>query len=592
MQSRPHTRSSNSIERRKTESQEDSKEFLLLFSKVQAIAFSLIWLLLGIIVTACRAPEEAGPFSPAGEKAAAGITEELLIGVIEILASDEYEGRGPATAGDKRTRQYLAEQLDAIGYLPAGEDGGWEQPFDIIGINAAVPDQWSFTSGAEELVLQRWDQFIAASGVQNATATIDAAEVVFVGYGIDAAEYDWNDFKDQDLNGKVLLIVNNDPDWDPDLFAGNTRLYYGRWDYKYATAARQGAVGAIIIHTAPSAGYPWQVVQTSWTGEQFELPAADEPRLQVVSWVTEDAAQALVSLAGKNLAELVESAKRSDFQPVPLGVTTSLTFSNALSEVRTANVLGLLPGSDPGLADEVVIYTAHHDHLGIGAPDDTGDTIYNGARDNAAGVAQVLAISNAFQSLPQAPNRSIMMLFVAAEEQGLLGSEYFAANPTFHPGRIAANINYDGGNIWGKSRDVSYIGLGKSSLDGFAETVAERQGRVVKPDLFPDRGMFYRSDQFSFAHIGVPAMYLGKPKDFIGRSPEWGARQIQEYEDVRYHQPSDELYDSWIFAGMVDDAAFGFWVGLMIANAAEMPFWKPGDEFEATRLAAIAELAD
>ncbi len=564
----------------------------MLSSKVQALAIHLVWLSMGFVVTACTAPEDAGPFSSAGEKAIEGITEELLIGIVEVLASDEYEGRGPATAGDKRTRRYLAQQLDAIGYLPAGDNGGWEQSFDIIGINATVPDQWSFTMGEEELVLQRWDQFIAASGVQHATATIDAAEVVFVGYGIDAPEYDWNDFKGQDLNGKVLLIVNNDPDWDPGLFAGDTRLYYGRWDYKYATAAQQGAVGAIIIHTAPSAGYPWQVVQTSWTGEQFELPAGAESRLQVVSWVTEDAAQSLVSLAGKDLAELVESAKERTFRPVSLGVTTSLTFSNALSEVSTANVLGILPGSDPELADEVVIYTAHHDHLGIGVADDTGDTIYNGARDNAAGVAQVLAIANALQSLPQAPKRSIMILFVAAEEQGLLGSKYYAAHPTVHPGRIAANINYDGGNIWGKSRDVSYIGLGKSSLDGVVRTVAERQSRIVKPDLFPDRGMYYRSDQFSFAHIGVPAMYLGKPTDFVGRSADWGLQQIQEYEDVRYHQPGDELTDSWFFEGMVDDAVFGFWVGLMIANAAEMPSWTPGDEFEAARKAALAELAE
>jgi len=564
----------------------------MLFRNLHGILIGTVWFSTGIFVTACQAPDQSGPFSPAGEKAVAGITAEALVGPIEILASDEYEGRGPATAGDERTRRYLAEQLDAMGYLPAGADSSWEQSFDIVGITATVPDQWEFTAGADQLVLQRWDQFIAASGVQAATATIEGAEIVFVGYGIDAPEYAWNDFKDEDLNGKVLLIVNNDPDWDPDLFAGDTRLFYGRWDYKYATAARQGAVGAIIIHTTPSAGYPWQVVQTSWTGEEFELPAGTEPRLQIVSWVTEDAALELVSLAGKDLAELVESAKERTFQPVPLGISTSLALSNTLSAVSTANVLGLLPGSDPELSNEVIIYTAHHDHLGIGAPDDEGDTIYNGARDNAAGVTQVLAIANALQAMPQAPKRSIMMLFVAAEEQGLLGSEYYAANPTFHPGKIAANINYDGGNIWGKSRDLTYIGLGKSSLDDIARLIAGRQGRVVKPDQFPDRGMYYRSDQFSFAHIGVPAMYLGKPTDFIGRPPEWGVQQIEEYENVRYHQPSDELYDAWSFDGMLDDAVFGFWAGLMIANAAEMPTWTPGDEFEAARKQALTELVE
>ena len=562
----------------------------MLFGKAKTIATCLVWMSTGLLISSCQAPEETGPFTVAGEDAVARITEDILIGHIRTLADDKFEGRRPATAGDKLTREYLAEQLEAMGYLPAGVAGGWEQPFDVVGINSTVPDEWSFQAGEEELVLRRWDQFIAASGVQMETATIDNAEIVFVGYGIDAPEYDWNDFKGQDLSNKILLVVNNDPDWDPDLFAGETRLYYGRWDYKYATAASRGAVGAIIIHTKPSAGYPWQVVQTSWTGEQFELPAGEEPRLQIAAWVTEESADALVRMAGKNLLELLESAKLPGFRPVPLGITTSLELRNELSAVSTANVMGLLPGSDPKRADEVVIYTAHHDHLGIGVPDDTGDAIYNGARDNAAGVAQVLAIAHALRALPEPPKRSSMMLFVAAEEQGLLGSQFYAANPTYHPGRIAANINYDGGNIWGKSRDLTLIGFGKSSLDGYAKTIAGRQGRVVKPDQFPDRGMYYRSDQFSFAHIGVPAIYIGKPTDFIGRPPEWGIQQIEAYEDIRYHQPSDELGDSWAFEGLLDDAEFGFWAGLMIANADEMPTWRPGDEFEAARNAALAEL--
>lgn len=564
----------------------------MLSGKVKAIIMALVWMSTGPLMTSCQASEDMDPFTMAGEDAVARITEDRLIEHISILSDDRFEGRGPATAGDKLTRDYLAGQLDALGYVPAGLEGGWEQPFDIVGINATVPDQWSFQAGNDELVLQRWEQFIAASGVQTETATIDNAEVVFVGYGIDAPEYDWNDFDGHDLNGKVLLIVNSDPNWDPDLFAGETRLYYGRWDYKYETAAARGAVGAIIIHTTPSAGYPWQVVQTSWTGEQFELPAGDEPRLQIAAWVTEDSADALVSLAGRNLAELLESAKSRSFAPVPLGITTSLQLRNELSATMTANVMGLLPGSDPELADEVVIYTAHHDHLGIGVPDDTGDAVYNGARDNAAGMAQLLGIASALEALPEPPKRSIMMLFVAAEEQGLLGSEYYAANPTFHPGRIAANINYDGGNIWGKSRDLTLIGLGKSSLDRVAKSIAGHQERVVKPDQFPDRGMYYRSDQFNFAHIGVPAIYIGKPTDFVGRPADWGVQQVEAYEAVRYHQPSDELDDSWLFEGLLDDAAFGFWAGLFIANADEMPSWTPGDEFEAARKAALADLAE
>jgi Zn-dependent M28 family amino/carboxypeptidase len=416
--------------------------------------------------------------------------------------------------------------------------------------------------------------------------------VVFVGYGIQAPEYDWDDFKGQDLEGKVLLMMNNDPDWDPNLFAGETRLWYGRWDYKYQSAARQGAVGAIIIHTAPSAGYPFQVVQTSWTGEQFELPAGDEPRLQAAAWVTEDSARALVALGGHDLDALREAADNRDFQPVPLGVTTSIGMDVNINRVSTANVLGLIPGSDPELADEAVIYTAHHDHLGIGTPNADGDTIYNGAYDNASGVAQVLAIAKAILALPEAPRRSVLVALVGAEEQGLLGSKYYAANPTFQPGKIAANLNYDGGNIWGHTHDVTFVGLGKSSIDQIMSAIAAEQGRVVKPDQFPDRGYFYRSDQFSFAKIGVPAMYLDTGTDFVDRPPEWGKEQVNHYTNVNYHQPSDEYDDSWNFDGMIQDALLGYWTGLAIANADEMPKWNEGDEFEAARLEALEAVAE
>ncbi|MCH7601102.1 MAG: M28 family peptidase, partial [Myxococcales bacterium] len=373
-------------------------------------------------------PDRHGRVPDTGWAAAERITAARLAGHIETLASDEYEGRGPATAADLRTQQYLSDQLDQMGLEPGGPDGSWVQEFDVVGITAEVPKRWSFQRGAETLTLDYWDQFIASSGVQRTSSKIDRAEIIFVGYGIDAPEYEWDDYKGQDMSGKVLLIVNNDPDWDPEIFAGETRLYYGRWDYKYATAARRGAVGAIVIHTVPSAGYPWQVVQTSWSGEQFELPSKGEARLEIAAWVTEDSAADLVRLAGRDLAELVESAKHRDFQPVPLGVTTSLTLDNQLTQARTANVIGRLRGSDPALSDEVVIYTAHHDHLGIGTPDASGDRIYNGALDNATGVAQVLVIADALQQLPSRPRRSILFLFVAAEEQGLLGSQYYAAH--------------------------------------------------------------------------------------------------------------------------------------------------------------------
>ncbi|MEE9571360.1 MAG: M28 family peptidase, partial [Gammaproteobacteria bacterium] len=442
---------------------------------------------------------------------------------------------------------------------------------------------------SDAIVLRYWDDFIAASGIQAPDAVIDEAEVVFVGYGIQAPEYDWDDYEGLDVSGKVLLMLNNDPDWDSELFAGNRRLYYGRWTYKYEIAAQLGAAGAIIIHTTPSAGYPFQVVQTSWSGPQYELPAGPEPALAIEAWVTEDAARQLVSLAGHDLASLVESARDPGFAPIALGVTTSLRLENDLSRVDTANVAGLLEGRDPALKDEVVIFTAHHDHLGVGEPDDTGDTIYNGALDNAAGVAQILAVAEAIQALPAPPRRSILILFVAAEEQGLLGSAYYALHPTFEPGRIAANVNLDAGNIWGQTRDVTYIGYGKSSLDTVVEQAVALQGRTVRGDQFPDRGFFYRSDQFSFAKIGVPAVYLDVGTEFIGQPEGWGVEQIENWEAIRYHQPSDELEDNWNFDGMIEDAQLALYIGLSVAEEDEMPTWNAGDEFEAARLAALAD---
>ncbi len=535
---------------------------------------------------------EASGGNPAAEQAAREIGDDYMRAIVEEISDDRYEGRGPGSNGDEAARKYLAEQLAALGLEPGAADGSWEQAFDLVGVNATQPDSWTFNGHDRSLTLQQWDQFIVGSGVQQERAEIADAEVVFVGYGILAPEYDWDDYKGVDLKGKVLLMMNNDPDWDPELFAGETRLWYGRWDYKYLSAARQGAAGAIIIHTAPSAGYPFQVVQTSWTGVQFELPAGDEPRSQVSAWVTEDSARELVAMAGLDLDELRERAFNRDFEPVPLGITTSIAMDVDIDRVQSANLLGLIRGSDPQLQEEVVIYTAHHDHLGIGTPDDDGDAIYNGAMDNATGVAQVMAIAKAIKALPEAPRRSVLINLVGAEEQGLLGSEYYAANPTFAPGKIAANLNYDGGNIWGHTHDVTFIGLGKSSIDSIVTLIAEEQGRVIKPDQFADKGYFYRSDQFSFAKIGVPAMYLDTGTDFVDRPPEWGRQQLDHYTEVNYHQPTDEYDPSWSFDGMVDDALLGFWTGLAIANADEVPAWNPGDEFEAARLQALEAVAD
>ena len=530
----------------------------------------------------------AGDDNATAEKASMLIDEEFIRDIIAELSADKYEGRGPASAGDVAARIYLAGRMADLGLEPGGPDGGWEQPFDLVGVNTVPPDTWTFAGHDKEVTFKQWDQFMINSNVQEAHAAVTDAEVVFVGYGIQAPEFEWDDYKDVDVSGKIVLMMNNDPDWDADLFAGKTRLWYGRWDYKYFNAARNGAAGAIIIHTTPSAGYPFQVLQTSNTGVQFELPAGDEPRNQFSAWMIEDAARELVAMAGLDLDELRESAYSRDFEPVPLGVTTSVDMDVEIESVRTANVIGLIPGSDPVLKDEVVIYSAHHDHLGIGPPNDDGDTIYNGAMDNAAGVAQVIAMARAFKALPKAPRRTIMICLVGAEEQGLLGSQWFAANPTFRPGKIAANLNYDGGNIWGITHDLTYIGFGKTSIDEIVELYAGEQDRIVKPDQFADRGYFYRSDQFSFAKIGVPAAYLEPGTDFVDRPPGWGKEQSDVYTDNDYHQPSDEYDPNWNLDGMIQDALVGFWTGLAIANADEMPTWNEGDEFEAVRLEALA----
>ena len=541
--------------------------------------------------TAATPSRQAGPASmPGAAQAARKIDKGALEAPVRFLADDLVEGRGPATRGDKLARLYLASLLEQMGYAPGGPGGSWEQPFEIVGVKAKMPDAWPFKAGNETVSLRRWDDYIAFSGVQGERAAVSGAELVFVGYGIQAPEYRWDDYKGADLKGKVLVMMNNDPDWDPDLFAGKTRLYYGRWTYKYESAARQGAAGAIIIHTTPSAGYPWQVVQTSWSGEKFSLPAAPgEPQIQVAGWATEDAVRRLLAAAGKDLDKLVAQARSRDFRPVPLGITTSLTLENQVAHSQTANVTGLLRGSDPALRDEVVVYSAHHDHFGIGTPDKSGDRTYHGANDNAAGCAQLLAIARAFAALPERPRRSVLFLFVGVEEQGLLGSEYYAKHPTFPAGKIAANINYDGGDIWGRTTDLTSVAWGKSAtLDHLVAALAARQGRKVVADPFPDRGHFYRSDQFNFAKIGVPAVYFNSGTEFRGKPAGWGKETIERWEATQYHQPSDKLTPDWNFDGMIEDAQLGFFLGIALAQAPQMPAWNQGDEFAAARERALA----
>ncbi len=545
-----------------------------------------------LLTAALAGAQQSGTGIPQGVTAAASsyITHASLEAPIRFLASDDLEGRAPATRGDELAMLYLATQLESMGYQPGGPQGQWLQRFDVVGVKASFPLVWSFEAGGSRtpIDLRWWDDYIAGSGVQQNQGAIDNAELVFVGYGIQAPEYQWDDFKGMDLRGKVLVMLNNDPDWDPKLFAGTRRLYYGRWSYKYESAARQGAAGAIIIHTTASAGYPWQVVQASWSGTQFSLPDEGEPRIQVKGWATEDAMRRLVQAGGKDLDKLIAAARSRRFKPVPLGIRTSVSFRNEVSRVQTANVAGLLPGSDPKLKSEVVVFSAHHDHFGIGKPDASGDKIYHGAADNASGCAQALTIARAFASLSQRPRRSILILFVAAEEQGLLGSLYYALHPTIPPGKLAVDINFDTANIFGRTRDITLRSEGKSSTDQVIETVARLQGRAVKPDQFPDRGYYYRSDQFSFAKVGVPGIYLDQGFDFVGRPANWGREQREHWEETQYHQPSDRLDGTWSFDGMIDDTQLAFLSGWLIAQADAMPTWKAGDEFEAVRKKALA----
>jgi Zn-dependent M28 family amino/carboxypeptidase len=528
----------------------------------------------------------------APERAAARtINADVLRGHIRFLSSDLLGGRGPATPGDRLAQQYIAAQMEAIGLQPGAPNGGWLQPLDIVGITSHNPDVASVTKGGDKVDLKYKDDYIAFSGVGTPEARVDNAEIVFVGYGIVAPEYQWDDYKGVDLKGKVLLMMNNDPAGDPRIFAGKTRQYYGRWTYKYEIAAQKGAAGAIIIHTEPSAGYKWQVVTSSWSGENFSLPSEGQPEVQIQAWATEEASRRIARLGGQDLDTLRAAAEKRDFKPVPLGASLSLTLRNDVQKKQTANVIGKLPGRDPILGQQAVLYTAHHDHLGMREATKPGeDVIYNGARDNASGVAAVLAIARAMKALPQPPRRTILFAAVAGEEQGLLGSGYLAAHPPAPIGLLAANINIDELGIWGKTRDMIMIGKGKSTLDTVVEAIAAAQGRRhIVGDQNPDKGFFYRSDQFNLAKRGVPAAYLESGVEVVGKPEGWGAAQHAKYEETDYHQPSDELRPDWDFSGAVEDTQLLFYLGVKIAEGKNMPSWNPGDEFEGARKKALAE---
>ena len=522
------------------------------------------------------------------ESGASSINEASIRGHVRFLADDLLEGRGPGSRGDELTQLYIATQYETLGLQPAAGNEKWLQPFPLVGVRTIAPPNVVFKKGDNTVSLKSVEDFMSTIGRPAEKAKLKDAELVFVGYGIEAPEYDWDDYKDVDLTGKVLVMMNNDPASDPELFEGRRRLYYGRWDYKYEIAAEKGAAGAIIIHTTPSAGYPWQVIQTSWSGEEFELLGNESKRLELKGWGTEDGLREVVKMSGLDLDELRKQAESRDFRPIPLGTTLSIELEGVVRKQNTANVLGLLPGSDPELSDEVLIYMAHHDHLGMGAERDLrGDNIYNGAVDNATGVAALLTMAKAYGQMNPPPKRSILFAAVGAEEQGLLGSRFFAENPTLKPGKMAAVINMDGTNIIGRTHDVNVIGYGKSNLDSVVAAVAKSQKRIVTPDHFPDRGYYYRSDQFSLAKIGVPGVYLHSGMEVVGKPAGWGKQQLDEWVEKIYHQPSDEYSKDWDLSGALEDTRLLYEVGRRIANQPNMPAWTAGDEFEAARKQAI-----
>ncbi len=507
------------------------------------------------------------------QRALAQLTESYLRGCVRFLADDLLEGRAPGTRGDRLAQLYLATEFEKLGLRPAFGPGRWYQPVPLIGMTTECPDRLVFRSAAgQELSVEFLRDYVAVAGVQRRKVTLEQSEVVFVGYGIVAPEYGWDDYKDVDVRGKVVLLLNNDPADDPELFEGRARTYYGRWDYKYAEAARHGAAGAIIVHTTPSAGYPWDVVQSSWTGEQFQLRGTPEPHPLVEMWLTEQSASRLVGLAGHRLDELQSRARRRSFRPVALNVYLSARFRVALRPVDTANVVAILPGRDR--PEEAVVYTAHFDHIGTDPSAGPGsDGIYNGALDNASGTAGLLALARAFAAQRPRPRRTICFAAVGAEEQGLLGSRYLATHlpPTIQ--RPIACLNLDGMNIWGRTRDVTVIGLGRSSLDHWIRRIAAWQGRIVRPDQFPDRGFYFRSDHFSFALQGVPAVSLDTGTDFVGRPPGWGRKVMEEWERKHYHRVSDEYSDSWDLTGALEDVALWYLTGSEVADADEVPRW-------------------
>jgi Zn-dependent M28 family amino/carboxypeptidase len=507
------------------------------------------------------------------------ISAERIREHTRFLASDLLEGRGVGQRGGDIATEYIAAQFALAGARPAGDSGTFFQKVPLVGIETSPDARLSATGGGKTVDFKFLDEFVGVSQRQTAQTDFDA-EAVFVGHGIAAPEWNWDDFKGVDVKGKLLVLFTNEPtSTDPKFFDGRALTYYGRWSYKYEEALRRGAAGVIIIHTDPTAGYGWEVVRNSWGRElPYVKLAPGEPSLAIQGWVTREAGDRLLAMAGKNVDELLAASEKRDFKPIPLAIHVRGSLPSKVRAIDTRNVAAVIPGSDPKLKDEYVIFSAHWDHLGIGAPVN-GDAIYNGAVDNATGCAILIELAHAWAELPQKPRRSALFLSVTAEEGGLRGSEYYAAHPIFPAAKTAIALNYDAIFPWGRAKDVVIGGAERTTVYPLAQQIAKRLDLDVSPDDQPEQGHYFRSDHFSFAHAGIPAFSIDHGTQFAGKPADYGEKMYQEYNSKHYHQPSDEFQADWDFTALQQAAQYGFLLGRDIANQDKLPDWRPGDQF-------------
>ncbi len=534
-----------------------------------------------LLLASCKQASEDQGASPDSLSVKA-INDSSLTRYLSVIAADSLEGRKPFTIGETKTINYLKTEFSKLGLEP-GNGNSYFQEVPMVEIKSVPQEKMIIKGKTGSLDLTYLTDFVAGSRRLKDQVNIANSPLVFAGFGIVAPEYGWNDYKDLDVKGKTVVVMINDPGFaDSTLFKGKNMTYYGRWTYKFEEASRQGAVGILIIHDTEPAAYPWSVVRSGWSKSKLNLQSEDNGmnRTVVEGWISFEKAKALFKLAGQR-DELMEAAKKTGFKAVDLGLTTSLTIKNKIKKSRSYNILAKISGNTR--KDEAIIYSAHWDHLGIGEKV-KGDSIYNGAVDNATGVASLLELAAAFKKLPKQPERTILFISYTAEEQGLLGSEYYAKHPVFSLPKTVANINMDMMGIAGKTKDIVVYGFGQSELEDYAAASAKKQGRVVVPDPVPSSGLYYRSDHFNLAKVGVPSLFTGSGVDNINKGRKWGLKQVADFTKFRYHSPQDNFdAKTWDLAGIVEDVRLVFDLGYRLSNEASYPKWKAGSEFKAIR---------